>query len=124
MAGRDFVVQQTLERQIKDLYFNYSFDGTNFSSNNSYGFYALTKSAAGDYKLELSDKWVALRKFDVSLIESTVQDFTIQIKSYDLAPTTGRPYINFYTSTAGTPTDIPTGSSLMGKVILKNTLGF
>lgn len=123
MAGRNFDVMQTLERQIKDLYFTATFNGATFVIDNGYGFATLAKTDVGEYKLELSDKWVAIRSFDVIVIDSTVRNYTIQIKNYDVNPSSGKAYITFYTITNGAKADLPS-AKIMGKVTLKNTTVF
>jgi len=114
--------QQTLERQIKDVFFRFTYDGTNFTKVGAgmTGVYGITKLGAGEYKLELEDKWCALRGFKAKIINATEADRTFQIKAYDVNPSTGRASISFYTNTAGSATELPNGD-IIGKIVLKNT---
>ena len=123
MAGRNFDNQQTLERQIKDVHFKFSHSGGTFTKVLAKGVYAVTREGAGEYKIELEDKWIALRDFEVSIIDSTARDYSFQIKAYDMNPVSGKAYITFYSNTAATPTDLST-CTLLGKLTLKNTSVF
>jgi len=94
---------------------------TDFTEDNTYGIYSVGLTAAGTIRIYLDDKYVALRYFGATLFDATARDFTTQIKAYDVNPSSGRAYIDFYTLTGGTATTIPTSAKIVIDIDIKNT---
>jgi len=92
-----------------------------FTMTRKYGISDITQTSTGLYKIELEDKYNALNFADFIIVDSTARDFTFQIKDYDVNPSSGLAYINVYALTAGTETNLPDGSILLGEITLKNT---
>lgn len=121
MAGRNFVQQQALERDIKELYLKISSDGAgNFTVLSGTGIYSIAKTGVGTIRVYLEDKYPALRAFNAIIIDATERDFDFQIKAHDVAPTSGRASIDIFTLSSGAETDLPT-CDCMFEFILKNT---
>lgn len=92
-----------------------------FTVNNAVGFSLFEEVATGTIRARLDDKWVALRGVNFTVIDSTVRDFTTQIKAYDMNPSGANAYIDIYCLTAGAATNLTAGAKLMGTINLKNT---
>lgn len=92
-----------------------------FTLTNAYGISDVTQVTTGEYKVTLEDKYVALRFFNALMVGTTNRDFVIQIKDYDVNPSSGSPYITFRTLVAGTATQLNDGDQIMGQIALKNT---
>lgn len=92
-----------------------------FTLTNAFGISDVEQITTGEYKITLEDKYVALRFFNALIVSSTARDFLIQIKEYDVNPTSGNPYITFRTLTGGTATQLNDGDQIMGHIALKNT---
>jgi hypothetical protein len=92
-----------------------------FTLTRNYGIYDITQTATGEYKIELEDKYNALNFAQFIVVGSTARDFTFQIKTYSVNPTSGRAYITIYALTAGSETQLNDGDILLGELTLKNT---
>ena len=119
MASRNFNRKQALEKQCKELYAKLTFGSSGaVTLTTGYGIASVTKSATGDYKITLSDKYVSLKYFDAVLLKSSGEDIRVQLKaeSVNSAKT-----IDFYTLTGSSATNPSSGSALLIKLELKNT---
>lgn len=123
-AGRNFVDEQALEIGIQSIFCKATYAGATpltISNAGGRGVYQVSLTAAGTYKIELENKFVALRSFKVELLDSTARDFTFQIKEYDLNPTSGLAYITFYSLSAGSETTVPNPSAMLIDIVVKNS---
>ncbi len=121
-AGRTFVKEQALEQGIQSIFCRASYVGaTPLTLSNGRGAHEVSLTAVGTYKIELQNKFSALRGFKVTLDDATARDFTFQIKDYDMNPTSGKAYINFYSLSAGAETTIPNPSAMLIDIVVKNT---
>lgn len=95
--------------------------GSDFTLSNKVGIYSATLTAVGTIRVSLEDRYVALKFVNPILIDSTARNYDVQIKAYDVNPTSGYAYIDLYTLINGTATDLPANTQLMLEFILKNT---
>ena len=94
---------------------------TDFTLLNKVGFSSAVLTATGTIRIYLEDKYVALRYVDALLIDSTARNFDIQIKAYDVNPSSGLGYVDLYTLTNGTATALSANTQVIGEITVKNT---
>jgi hypothetical protein len=117
MAGRNFVDQMAMERDVKELYLKFTSDGAgNFTIVSGKGFFSVAKTGAGIVRITLEDKYPDIKAVNGILVDSTVRNYDIHLKAYNSAAGT----IDLFTLIAGTETDLPACDVLV-MVIVKNT---
>lgn len=124
MANRNFNRRQALEKEIKDIYLKVAIGSSGaptVANGNGIGIASIVRNSAGNYSITLEDAYVSLKSFSAIHLASSAQDLTYQIISETVATTK---IINFVCLTAGTPTDIASGSTLLVNIELKNTSAF
>jgi len=120
-AGRNFVPYQAIERDTKELFLKTSSNGSGtYTIANGVGIYSVTKTDTGVTRIYLEDKYPALKSVKAIVLDSTVRHFDFQVKAHDVAPTSGRAYIDLFSLSAGSETDL-TASTVLVKIVLKNT---
>lgn len=86
-----------------------------------YGFASISRTAAGDFSVVLSDVYNALKSARFKVQSASAQDIRVQIASETVASTK---IIRFYTLTGATKTDPSAASVIYVKLDLKNTNTF
>ena len=84
----------------------------------SKGIASIARNGAGDYTLTLSDTYNEFLGMNFTLIDPGAEDLTFQVDTEDVD---GAKTIDFYTNTAGTPTDPAEGDTIRVLVFLKNS---
>lgn len=120
MANRNFNRRQALEKEVKDIYASATIGASGAPTLVSkIGVASLVRNGAGDYTLTLQDKYMSLKFADIIHLDDAAQDLNFQIYSEDVD---GAKTLRFLCLTGATPTDPASGSSLLIKLELKNTV--
>lgn len=85
------------------------------TNGQSKGLTSFTRAAAGTYDVILADKFVAYEYIHAEVLEAGADDFTVQTEQE--APTSGT--FSLFFNTAGTATELPSGSAVRYIVIAK-----
>ena len=119
MANRNFNRKQALEKEVKDLFLKVTFGATGAPTlTKGVGFASIVRSAQGDFKITLDDKYVELKNVEGKFLSSTEEDIRVQIKAEDVA---SAKTIDIFTLTGATATDPASGTILLLKVEVKNS---
>lgn len=119
MANRNFNRVQALDKEIKHLYADIDVGATGAPTiSKALGITSIVRSAQGDYKVTLDDKFTRLMFFQGVLEVSSAEDITFQLKAEDVA---GVKTIDFFTNTGATATDPSSGSKMRLHIVVKNS---
>jgi len=120
MANRNFNRKQSLEREVKDIYFSVSFGDTGAPTLlSSVGVASISRTSQGLYLVTLEDKYFGgLKHFSGTLLDADAEDIVIQLKEEAVAVSKT---LSFFTNTSATATDPSNGSKAFFKLELKNS---
>lgn len=121
MANRTFQDVQALEKETKHLYVKATIGSSGaptLVNPGSLGIASIARTSAGLYKITLTDAYPTLLMVKSTLLSSTAEDLTFQVKAEAVATTKT---IDLLTLTSGTATDPASGDTLLIEIVLKNT---
>lgn len=119
MASRNFNRKQALEKEVKELFALISIGATGAPTlTTGHGIASISRTAQGDYRLTLQDKYVSLKFFEGALLKSSGEDIRFQLKADSVSSSK---IIDFFTLTGATATDPSSGSKLYLKIEVKNS---
>ena len=122
MANRNFQNNNYhLERSVVELFADVSIGATGAPTlDHSMGITSLIRNSEGNYTLNLDDGYSRLLSFDITLINDTIGEHTIErfnLVSEDVLNKT----LNFVSVIGAVATEIPDGSRLLIRIKLKNS---
>lgn len=119
--GRDCVQLKSIETATVELFLEVTSDGSgNFTKKSGKGIYSIAKTGTGIARIYLEDKYPRLMSVSAIIVDATARNFDIHIKAFDSNPSSGRAYIDLYTLSSGTETDL-TASDAIFRFVLKNS---
>ena len=118
MANRRFQRAQNLEREVKSIYCEFQLVGGVPEIIKALGVESVAKTATGDFKITLQDKYNRFMHMSGMLMSATADNLTFQVKAEDVS---NSKEVDVYTLEDGTPVDPVDGDSVVLKFDLKNT---
>lgn len=123
MADRYFFKKQAIQREVKEIYMEVSIGASGaptLASGNNAGIASITRNAAGDYDVVLSDTFNKYLSFNFTLEAAAAEDLTFQLGAKDPAATGGGTF-SFFTNAGGTATDPSNGATIYCTIVARNS---
>lgn len=118
MANRQFHRSQALEREVKQLFVEWTQASGDPVVDKALGVASVTKTGTGDFRITLQDKYNRLMGISAMIKSSTAEDITFQLKAEAVATDKT---IDVYTLAGATETDPADDTSVIITLWVKNT---
>lgn len=118
MANRRFHRAQALEREVKTLHVELTMASGAPTLTRNLGVESVARTAAGEYKITLQDKYFGFLNCIGTVVSTTAADWTVQVKSESVST---NKELEIFVSDAGTPSDPADGDKVLLSLELKNS---